>query len=433
MDAAAPVDTLIRTKGLRPTVSIREDMGSGLVYSATSHSFTRVTIEELRTLRRLSKGEESVWLASNTFRKWGELEWIGTEVKPSPCAEKPGRTKEHMFRPVRGLIIATTTCNASCGFCCAHPYLNAYVDKEFSSAEQVRHLGNRLHALGLMQCTISGGEPTLSSHLETLISALVRNAVFPIIVSNGTVWPAERYARNSAAGVSWTFSYLSNNAAEHDALMGLPGAHKKVSAVLRELSRSGLAPEANIVVTTRNLDYLETMIETLSDLGVRKVFLSQHLRMGRSREASLHPSALGSQAEMLARWQRRGVNILRGYRFRFLYETGPTLMQSLFPDFGGGCPAGLFECLVFPDGSVYPCDYLWEEKFCAGNLFDNGGIQRIANSTVFSMLHHLPADEVCLNCRYLKECKGGCPGIRYMHEGRLSYPNRECPLLGKQY
>jgi len=104
-------------------------------------------------------------------------------------------------------------------------------------------------------------------------------------------------------------------------------------------------------------------------------------------------------------------------------------MQELFTDFSGGCPAGLFESLIFSDGSVYPCDYLWEEKFCAGTLFEDGGIRRITTSPIFSMLHRLPPDKACIDCSYLRVCKGGCPGIRYMLEGQLAYPNPECPLL----
>lgn len=136
-----------------------------------------------------------------------------------------------------------------------------------------------------------------------------------------------------------------------------------------------------------------------------------------------------SFSQRTRRWRSRGVNISRGYRFRFLYEPGSTLMQELFTDFSGGCPAGLFESLIFSDGSVYPCDYLWEEKFCAGTLFQDGGIRRITTSPIFSMLHQLPPDKACIDCSYLRVCKGGCPGIRYMLEGQLAYPNPECPLL----
>jgi len=429
MAVALPVDALVQAKGLRPTITFREDLGSGIVYCATSRSFFKVTLEELQTLRCLSKGQEDVWLASTTSKAWTEAGWIGPEGMACPFAEKLGRTMEQPFRPLHALIIATLKCNASCDFCSARPYMKAHSQKEFYSAEQAKLLAQQLHALGVMQCVVSGGEPTLFRYLDVLIHSLVRHAIFPTVVSNGTIWPTEQYIRNYIEGVSWMFSYHSDDPFQHDAIMNLQGAHKKVSKILKGLSRAGLTPRVNVVISNFNRPRLEAIIESLSKLGVRDILLSQHLRMGRSREIGLHPSVLGDQAETLARWRSRGVNISTGYRFRFLYEPGATLMQELFTDFSGGCPAGLFESLIFPDGAAYPCDYLWEDKFCAGNLFEGGGIQRIITSPIFSMLHRLPADKACIDCRYLKVCKGGCPGVRYMLEGQLAYPNPECPLL----
>jgi radical SAM protein with 4Fe4S-binding SPASM domain len=105
------------------------------------------------------------------------------------------------------------------------------------------------------------------------------------------------------------------------------------------------------------------------------------------------------------------------------------MMERLFPGFQGGCPGGIMESVTFADGSVHPCDYLWEEKFCAGNLFDEDGIERITDAPVFTMLQALPPDDACSDCSHFRICRGGCPGVRYMREGRLGYPNPECPLL----
>ena len=422
------VDTLVRAKGLQPTTTFREDRVGGIVYSATNHRFSRVSPEELVTLRRLSRGEK-VWLASSTYDKWARAGWLSTDAKLYPSSEKPSPTAEQPFRPLSTMLVATHRCNALCEFCCARPYMRSSNPKEFNSIEQVELLSQQLHNLGVLQCVISGGEPTLSPYLGVLLSTLIRYSIYPIVVSNGTVWKAEQYMMNDARSISWAFSYHSEDPSEHDAILKHRGAHRKVSEILRELSRAGIRPRANVVVGHFNLDRVERIIESLSYLGVGDVSLSQHLQMQRAKNKGLDPSYLSRRAEMITRWQAKGVNVSTGYRFRFLYETGPTLMQELFPSFKGGCCAGLYESLVFPNGSVHPCDYLWEEKFSVGNLFDKDGIQQITAYAIFSILHQLSPDNACLTCSYLKACKGGCPGVRYMLEGKLAYPNPECPLL----
>ncbi len=414
---------------MQPTISFREDKGIGLVYCSSSNSFSKVTEGQLCILRQLAKAQEDVWLTSTALEMWENAGWITPSRKPRPYAEKPARTGEQPFRPLHALIAATTECNASCEFCSARPYLLAYPHKEFSSAEQTQLLAERLHTLGVLQCHIGGGEPTLTPYLGNLLKSLVDCAVFPLVVSNGTVWTVDQYLTHAHEGVNWAFSYHSEIPSEHDALLKLRGAHKKVSTVLEGLARYGLRPQANVVVGNHNRTRLESIIGSLSDLGVRDIILSQFLQFKRGHSRSLNVSHLGEQDQLLARWGRKGLNVGRGYRFRFLYEDKPTLVHELFSDFKGGCTGGLFESLVFPDGSVYPCDYLWEQEFCVGNLFDEGGIQTITTSSVFRMLHNISPGKQCLDCRYLDLCKGGCPGVHYLLEGRLAYPNPECPLL----
>lgn len=423
------VDYLIRTKGLNPTVTFREDLGCGIVYCATSNGFYKVTLEDVKTLRRLSKGQEDVWLPSRIYKEWRKAGWIGVDGSNCPFSDKQGRTKDQAFKPLHALIVATLKCNASCVFCSAYPYMKAYGQKEFISLKQAELLAKRLYDLGVMQCTVAGGEPTLSPFLEGLLDALVHYKVFPTVVSNGLCWPYERYIKSTKMGITWAFSYHSDNPLEHDKIMNKPGAHKTLSRILKELSIAGLKPHANVVVTTYNISRLDKIIEALFKLGVKDIILSQHLHLGRSDETSLHPSILGDLGKLIEPWKGKGANISRQYRFRFIYEKNSTFMQELFSDFKGGCPAGIFELLVFPDGTVYPCDYLWEDKFRVGNLFEDDAIRKITSSCILSMLQALEPDKVCLDCEHFDICRGCCPGVRYLIEGKLAYPNPECPLL----
>lgn len=423
------VDTVVPVKGLRPTVTFREDIGGGIIYNASSRRFLRTNYEEIQTLERLAQNVDNVWLSESMKDALTKAGLIGPDNTTCSFSKKPSRTIEHPFRPVHSLVIATLDCNAKCRFCSASPYMRSYKGNKLKSKSNAKLLAQKLYTLGVMQCVISGGEPTLSPYLPYLIKSLIRYSIFPTVVSNGTIWSSAEYIENSEEGVHWVLSYHSDIPDEHDSILGVYGAHKKVSKVIRDLNLLGVPSRINVVIGEYNQQRIDSIIRSASNLGVQDVLLSQYLCMDRSRDQSLPPSTLVKIAETVSYWRDRGVKIATGHRFRFMFETGSTFIKMLFPDFEGGCNAGLYESLVFPDGSVHPCDYLWEKKFCAGNLFDDGGVERISNSPVFFMLHNLKPDNICLKCYFLRVCKGGCPGVRYMLEGNLAYPNPECPLL----
>ena len=89
------------------------------------------------------------------------------------------------------------------------------------------------------------------------------------------------------------------------------------------------------------------------------------------------------------------------------------------------CGAAKMTCAVAPDGSVYPCAFLSDPAFLAGNV----GAERLgdifASSPVFERFRALEV-EACRGCDRFSICHGGCPAVGYFLTESMGLPDPEC-------
>ncbi len=74
------------------------------------------------------------------------------------------------------------------------------------------------------------------------------------------------------------------------------------------------------------------------------------------------------------------------------------------------CGAGLTNCAIMPDGEVLGCQMAYDTRFSEGNVKQKSF--REIWQTGFSRFRQPQYEKECLECKYMKSCRGGCWGLR---------------------
>lgn len=164
-------------------------------------------------------------------------------------------------------LILNYNCNARCRFCSQGDFdksLNAPFEAIASNIYSAYKAGYR--RLGL-----TGGEPLIRPDILKVI-ALAKSVGFRFIrvQTNGIKLADPAFCRALAkAGLTFCkFSFTTDRAAEHDALVGVPGALKKALAGLASLRRLKIRLGTNILVNRRNYTRLPEIIKFYLERGI---------------------------------------------------------------------------------------------------------------------------------------------------------------------
>lgn len=219
----------------------------------------------------------------------------------------------------KGLVRLTMACNERCPFC--NVPVESYAVRTPPPEEIARQLEAFL-ASGERTLTISGGEPTLyRDRLVALVrEARSRGVPFVELQTNAVLIDEGYAAELAAAGLTSAFvSLLSDDAALHDTLAGLPGAFEPclrgIDALLAHGVRVALNPVTASLTAERVPDYVDFVARRLP--GVTSISLSAVQPHGR---AAQHPELLPDYAvlapairEARARAARHGLRMLNPY------------------------------------------------------------------------------------------------------------------------
>ena len=136
---------------------------------------------------------------------------------------------------------------------------------------------------------------------------------------------------------------------------------------------------------------------------------------GELSEYSVRPEEYGEfLCELFDRWYENGFPNVSVRMFDALLEMGVT-GESPLCTFRGCCDSYL---LVEHNGDVYPCDFFAERHWRLGNVLEAGfpELETVPLRRQFASSKAEVPDE-CRECRWLRQCYGGCLRERAWHDG----------------
>ena len=278
--------------------------------------------------------------------------------------------------PVYAHFGITHRCNLTCKMCGIWRYGNK---KEELSLNECREVAARMRRLGVVQCSIGGGEPFAHEHVETIAKFFVDQGINLRLLTNGIGVGRDRIDKAMDNGVkNFSISLDSLYPARFDYICEHEGAWNEavssISHIGRRLSNTpGALPTINCVVSNLNLEELPDMARFAKDVGFAISFLPIELlpdpnagvrnweaRFIRYRpEMGLHttdsPDSMMARIDQaydqLIQMKKDGWPILNSTPY--LESSRTYLKTGRFP--AEGCDAGRLYFSIAPNGQFTIC------------------------------------------------------------------------------
>lgn len=320
---------------------------------------------------------------------------------------------------LRAPVNATWEITLRCNLQCAHCLSNAgRAERDELSTEECRALLDELSRLKVFQVNIGGGEPFVREDFIDLLRHAHDRGVVTCVSTNGT--PVDDGLARKLSRLRLLYLQVSLDGATadvNDAIRG-KGTYKQILEAMGCLSRQGVPFSINTVLTRLNFSQLETLRTMAKDYGA-ELRVSRFRPSGRGKETKALLGPDKDQLEAFADWLNAHDLVRTGDSF-FCLTSDSRRGKGL-----DMCGAAKMTCCLSPSGDVYPCAFLQEPPFLAGNIRKQDLKEIWAGALVFDRLRRLDV-KACGTCLRFEHCRGGCPAMAYHTYSDISMPDPEC-------
>lgn len=254
-------------------------------------------------------------------------------------------------------IELTNACNFRCPHCYANKYGNEYIDET-----DLKNVLKTLHGHGVDVVTFLGGEPLLAHRqLITGIKYARRLGIAVRIFTNGSLIPSKPQIIETFEKYN-VFVVLSLYAGSRDGYLKFTrcDGYNSVVKALEMLSKSNANFQVNIVLTRKNEEEFEKIIDLLKRFKIRRVWLWQYAKEDRRR--SLKTDKMFLPQEKLSEYMKKLVSAINVEESSDVYYYLPRnkILERCF--------AGDEGIVVTANLDVYPCIFTVYPFLKLGNL-----------------------------------------------------------------
>jgi len=336
-------------------------------------------------------------------------------------ADRKSPTAEFLERGLRAPICITWELTRSCNLHCLHCLSSSGKGEggELSS-EEAERLIDELAEMQVFYVNFGGGEPFLRPDLFEILKHCIRKGLGVKISTNGTLLDRRNIERLAELkGVDIQVSLDGATPEVNDRIRGR-GSFERAVRALGLLREYGIKFRINMVVTRLNFHQLDAVHRMARDFGAG-LRLSRFRPSGRGRELWNALRLTREQNIALSRWLAEHPETLTGDSFFHLTPVGKG------PPGLNTCGAGRMTCSVAPNGDVYPCAFLTDGAFLAGNIKERPLAAVWRDSPVFRKLRGWQPG-TCRGCTAFSLCRGGCIAARHFAGVDPEAPDPECVL-----
>jgi radical SAM protein with 4Fe4S-binding SPASM domain len=317
----------------------------------------------------------------------------------------------------------TEGCNLRCPYCYASS--EKCLPGELATSESL-DLVDQVSAMGANKIIFTGGEPMLRKDLFQIVEHARQRGLSTGIITNATmIRKPETAQRFADLFDTVTISVDGGTAETHDRTRG-KGSFAKTYRALQLLNEVGVTPMINHIVTSDNIEELESFAQFMEGVEVSSVRLMNHNDLGRGAADS---DEFGWKDHLRVQqivWKSPVAGKLQP-------DTQPRLITPC--SVRGNCGMGGNEIYVNSLGDVYPCKLVTGQPHLAGNIrlqplaeiFGSPVLKRMRVSTA-SGVGEYHAD--CERCYIRAACGGGCRAYHMSESGDLKRNSRNlCRIL----
>ncbi|PJB57269.1 MAG: hypothetical protein CO098_12095 [Bacteroidetes bacterium CG_4_9_14_3_um_filter_41_19] len=326
-------------------------------------------------------------------------------------------------------VSLTMDCNFTCGYCYQNQekiYMNEtiatgiikFINKEYNDGK-----------IDNVELNWIGGEPLLNEKIIRKISSSLDKNIkrYGILHTNGYLLNklTNGFLADSIGTIAIT---LDGPSSIHDcrrALRGQKGTFKKIVDNIKNIVNSP-NNRTNIIVTTNidyhNVYYYNSLIQELNshELSSKIKLNFTKTISGSGRGANYQPVMDNKTFFSLTEDFYLKISS-NGYGERNLPKKRNIVCNAEFDNtYYIGCDGELFKCMPYSDKK----DKIGYLKNTGEVKLDVGELAKWSKIKCFQ-------DPICVNCKYLPLCLGGCPGER-IHKERTCYYDKDDEVIRKR-
>lgn len=301
---------------------------------------------------------------------------------------------------VKSVYVETTNlCNLNCKTCYNRSGLNKKLN-EISKA-QLENIIHLFLPFGLSRLLISGGEPTLHSEFEEILDLVDAYPDLSFgIVTNGTNHNRKLIEfLNTRPNFSLQISLDGSTEEQNRKTRGV-GHFEKVVEFAKKI-HSNANPLLKMVISQNNYDDIESFYRLALSLHFTPEF------------AFIFRSGNG-----VSDWEEKAVSPQQKIKALNLIESlnKTCHAEAVLPFCTGKCPftkgADNLSLCVKSDGSIQPCQMIYDAKYTLGNVFsfDLQSFGAKLDNIVAIAQKRLASDYGCRKCILNDYCGRGCVG-----------------------
>ncbi|OGR11766.1 MAG: mycofactocin radical SAM maturase [Desulfobacula sp. GWF2_41_7] len=316
--------------------------------------------------------------------------------------------------PVNITWEVTYNCNLSCIHCLSDS--GPKRKGELTTRECLRVI-DELSAMKVFQLNIGGGEPFMRPDFLDLMDYAHKKGMVTCISTNGTLIDRQIAKRLDHPLVYIQVSLDGAAPESNDPIRG-KGSFDKVLAALDCLRERNIEVSINTVLTKLSILELDKMLDLAASYG-SKCRISRFRPSGRGKESWSRLNVSKDEMLEFSGWLNTHPGISTGDSF---FSVSGKERRTLGLNMCGACK---LTCCISPEGGIYPCAFLQEDDFRAGDFREDSFFGLWINSPVFNSFRQLEIKS-CESCHRFDLCHGGCPAIAYHTQRKLGIPDPGC-------
>ncbi|UCF90474.1 MAG: mycofactocin radical SAM maturase [Desulfobacterales bacterium] len=323
--------------------------------------------------------------------------------------------KMGLTAPVNVTWEITSRCNLQCDHCLSDS--GAAASGELAERECLK-LVEKLAGLKVFQINIGGGEPFIKDDFLHLLEYSHEKGLVTCVSTNGVLIDNDLARRLARLKMLYLQVSLDGATADvNDRIRG-KGTYPRILEAASCLARNQVPFSINTVLTRLNYLQLDDLRKLAGHYGA-DLRVSRFRPSGRGKASKSYLGPDKDQLEDFAVWLERHDLVRTGDSF-FCLTSENRRRKGL-----DMCGAAKMTCCIAPNGDVYPCAFLQEQTFLAGNVCTSDLKAIWDCAPVFLQLRNLNV-ESCQMCGRFEACRGGCPAMAFHTYHDIAMPDPEC-------
>lgn len=359
-----------------------------------------------------------------------------TELKKNGIIEECGngdglqQEQEYRLMPCRFIRRAHWSITGRCNLRCRHCYMSAPQAKYGElSHEQCLDIVRQVSDAGILQVSLTGGEPLVRRDFLEIVDALLERKIkICQIYTNGVLVNEKLLAELERRQTKPEFSLSFDGVGWHDWLRGVDGAEKMAVDAIKLLRSHDFPVSVETSLHKGNIHTLEATLNLLAELGVRSVKTSPTSDAGNwLNEGGKHnlnvDELYTAYLDYIPKYKAAGAPLsvmLGGF---FMCGKGSEKYMSPSKKFDGSekmlrqtlCPSARNTMYIAADGKLLPCIPLTGLPIQDGmpSVTEMDICRALSDSRYLSLIDTrledlLKVNARCRDCEYKLSCGGGC-------------------------